>query len=157
LNKTLLKPEFRQLRQRINLRYHLPPLSEKETKEYIEKSLKIAGARRSVFTKQAIKKIYRYSSGMPRLINILCDNSLLGGYSSNQRIIDRKLVKEAAKELQLTRRFLENRGWILLTVFLIAGFSSFIFLREHFGSIGGVWQHLQNLGGILADWIAGLF
>jgi hypothetical protein len=94
---------------------------------------------------------------MPRLINILCDNSLLGGYSSNQRIIDRKLVKEAAKELQLTRRFLENRGWILLTVFLIAGFSSFIFLREHFGSIGGVWQHLQNLGGILGDWIAGLF
>jgi len=158
LNKTLLKPEFRQLRQRINLRYHLQPLSEKETKEYIQKSLRIAGAKRSVFTKQAIKEIYRYSGGMPRMINILCDNSLLGGYSSNRRIIDKKLVKEAAKELQLTKGFLETRGWILLAIFVIGGLLSFILLREHLGSLGGeFWQRLQNLGGILEKWITDLF
>ena len=158
LNKTLLKPEFRQLRQRINLRYHLQPLSEKETKEYIQKSLRIAGAKRSVFTKQAIKEIYRYSGGMPRMINILCDNSLLGGYSSNRRIIDKKLVKEAAKELQLTKGFLETRGWILLAIFVIGALLSFILLREHFGSLGGeFWQRLQNLGGILEEWVRNLF
>jgi general secretion pathway protein A len=158
LNKTLLKPEFRQLRQRINLRYHLRPLSEKETKEYIEKSLRIAGAKRSVFTKQAIKEIYDYSGGMPRLINILCDNSLLGGYSSNRRIIDRKLVKEAAKELQLTKSFLQTWRWILLAIFVIGGLLSFILLSKHFGSFGGeFWQRLQNLGGILEEWITNLF
>ncbi len=158
LNKTLLKPEFRQLRQRINLRYHLQPLSEKETNEYIVKSLKIAGAKRSMFTKQAVKEIYRYSGGMPRMINILCDNSLLGGYSSNQRIIDKKLVKEAAKELQLTQRFLETRGWILLTVCLIAGVLSFIFLREHFSSFWGEsWKLLQNMERILAELVTNLF
>jgi general secretion pathway protein A len=158
LNKTLLKPEFRQLRQRINMRYHLQPLSEKETKEYIQKSLRIAGAKRSVFTKQAIKEIYRYSGGMPRMINILCDNSLLGGYSSNRRIIDKKLVKEAAKELQLTKGFLETRGWILLAIFVIGALLSFILLREHFGSLGGeFWQRLQNLGGILEEWVRNLF
>jgi general secretion pathway protein A len=158
LNRTLLKPEFRQLRQRINLRYHLRPLSEKETKEYIEKSLRIAGAKRSVFTKQAIKEIYDYSGGMPRLINILCDNSLLGGYSSNRRIIVRKLVKEAAIELQLTKSFLQTWKWILLAIFVIGGFLSFILLSEHFGSFGGeFWQRLQNLGGILEEWITNLF
>jgi general secretion pathway protein A len=158
LNKTLLKPEFRQIRQRINLRYHLQPLSEKETKEYIEKSLRIAGAKRSAFTKQAIKEIYRYSGGMPRMINILCDNSLLGGYSSNRKIIDKKLVKEAAKELQLTKSFLQTWSWILLAIFVIGGFVSFILLREHFGSFGGeFWQRLQNLGGILEKWITDLF
>jgi len=158
LNKTLLKPEFRQIRQRINLRYHLQPLSEKETKEYIEKSLRIAGAKRSAFTKQAIKEIYRYSGGMPRMINILCDNSLLGGYSSNRKIIDKKLVKEAAKELQLTKSFLQTWSWILLAIFVIGGFVSFILLSKHFGSFGGEsWQRLQNLGGILEKWITDLF
>ena len=58
LNKTLSQPGFRQLRQRINLRYHLLPLSEKETKEYIEKRLRIAGARRSIFSEKAVKEIY---------------------------------------------------------------------------------------------------
>jgi general secretion pathway protein A len=158
LNKTLLKPEFRQLRQRINLRYHLQPLSEKETKEYIQKSLRIAGARRSVFTKQAIKEIYRYSGGMPRMINILCDNSLLGGYSSNRRIIDKKLVKEATKELQLTKSFLQTWSWILLAILVVAGLLSFILLREHLGFWGGeFWQRLQNLGGMLEKWITDLF
>jgi general secretion pathway protein A len=158
LNKTLLKPEFRQLRQRINLRYHLQPLSEKETKEYIQKSLRIAGANRSVFTKQAIKEIYRYSGGMPRMINILCDNSLLGGYSSNRRIIDKKLVKEATKELQLTKGLLETRGWILLAILVVAGLLSFILLRGHLGFWGGeFWQRLQNLGGMLEKWITDLF
>jgi general secretion pathway protein A len=158
LNKTLLKPEFRQIRQRINLRYHLQPLSEKETREYIEKSLRIAGARRSVFTKQAIKEIYRYSGGMPRLINIVCDNSLLGGYSSNRRIVDRKLVKEAAKELQLTKGFLQTWSWILMVILVAGGLLSFILLRDHFGSFWGEsWQRLQNLGGILEKWVTNLF
>jgi len=71
LNKTLLDPEFRQLKQRVNLRYHLAPLSEKETEEYIEKRLKIAGSNGPIFTPKAIKEISRRSKGIPRVINIL--------------------------------------------------------------------------------------
>src|SRR4030066_1421406 len=84
LDRTLAQPEFRQLRQRINLRYYLPPLSEKETKDYIEKRLRIAGAKGPIFTEKAIKEVYRRSGGIPRLINILCDNALLNGYALDQ-------------------------------------------------------------------------
>ena len=65
LDKTLSQPEFRQLNQRINMRYHLSPLSRKETEEYIEKRLRVAGAQEPLFTKKAIQEIYRKSGGNP--------------------------------------------------------------------------------------------
>jgi general secretion pathway protein A len=112
LNETLSKPEFRQLRQRINLRYHLQPLTENETKEYIEKRLRIGGAKEPIFSEKAIKEIYRKSNGIPRLINILCDNSLLNGYALDQKIVDEKSVKEVAKDLSLKLGFHRLWNWI---------------------------------------------
>ena len=118
LDRTLSQSEFRQIRQRINMRYHLKPLSEKETKEYIEKRLQIAGTQDPLFTKKAIKEVYRSSGGIPRLINILCDNSLLNGYSSDQRIIGTKLVQEAAKDLKLGKKLSIDWFRVLLGVLI---------------------------------------
>lgn len=104
LDKTLSQRAYRQLRQRINMRYQLLPLSEEDTKAYISKRLKIAGAQRPIFTEKALKEIYQRSGGIPRLINILCDNTLLNGYALNRKRIDKKIVKEAARDLVLQRR-----------------------------------------------------
>jgi len=119
LDETLSKPEFRQLRQRINLRYHLPPLTENETKEYIEKRLRIGGAKEPIFSEKAIKEIYRKSNGIPRLINILCDNSLLNGYALDRKIVDEKSVKEVAKDLSLKSGFHRLWKWIVIPLFVI--------------------------------------
>jgi general secretion pathway protein A len=110
LDKTLALSSFRQLRQRINMRYHLYPLSVHETKEYIQGRLKIAGAKRPIFTQRALREVYRKSGGVPRLINILCDNALLNGYSLDEKVVDRKLVKDAARDMELKKSF--SRRWI---------------------------------------------
>ncbi len=114
LDKTLSQPGFRQLKQRINLRFHLPPLSEKETKEYIGKRLRIAGAKEPIFTEKAIKQIYLKSGGIPRLINILCDNALLNGYALDQKKVNDRSVREVAKDLYLKKKL--SRNWMLVLI-----------------------------------------
>jgi general secretion pathway protein A len=114
LDKTLSQPGFRQLKQRINLRYHLLPLSEKETKEYIGKRLRIAGAKEPIFTEKASKEIYLKSGGIPRLINILCDNALLNGYALDQKMVTERSVREVAKDLYLKKK--PRRIWILVLI-----------------------------------------
>jgi general secretion pathway protein A len=121
LNRTLLDPDFRQLKQRINLRYHLPPLSEKETKEYIEKRLRIAGSNGAIFTPKAIREIYRRAKGIPRVINILCDNTLLTAYALDQKVVDVKPVREAAKDLKLGRAISTAWAWSFGLLVLIGG------------------------------------
>src|SRR4030043_1547041 len=131
LDKTLSQPGFRQLRQRINLRYHLPPLSEKETKEYIGKRLRIAGAREPIFTEKAIKEIYLKSGGIPRLINILCDNALLDGYALDQRIVDEKSVREVAKDLNLRKRPRRILLWFVLSLSIAVCILLFVYLQKN--------------------------
>ncbi len=130
LDKTLSQPGFRQLKQRINLRFHLPPLSEKETKEYIGKRLRIAGAKEPIFTEKAIKQIYLKSGGIPRLINILCDNALLNGYALDQKTVSERSVKEVAKDLYLKKKPL--RAWMLIVICIsiVLGLLLLIYLRK---------------------------
>jgi general secretion pathway protein A len=130
LDKTLSQPGFRQLKQRINLRFHLPPLSEKETREYIVKRLRIAGAKEPIFTEKAIKAIYLKSGGIPRLINILCDNALLNGYALDQKMVGERSVKEVAKDLYLKKK--TRRIWILvlLSISIAVGILLFIYLQK---------------------------
>jgi general secretion pathway protein A len=130
LDRTLSRPEFRQLRQRINLRYYLPPLPEKETKEYIEKRLRIAGARASLFTDKAIKEIYMKSGGIPRLINILCDNALLNGYAMEQKIVDERSIKEVAKDLKLGKESRRILIPLLSCIAIAVGIVFFIYLHN---------------------------
>jgi len=118
-------PQLRQLNQRISIRYELTPLSSQDTFQYIEHRLAVAGSQRSVlFTKGALRRIYKFSKGYPRLINILCDRALLAGYNARTRVITVKILKTAARALvggeKAPRRhfFRSGRVWVPVVVLL---------------------------------------
>jgi len=89
-----------QLRQRIGIRHHLVFLNEAETGNYINHRLKTAGKKEEVFTKAALKVIYDYSKGCPRMINNLCDLSLLAGFGRKIVKIEEDIIQEVAKDLK---------------------------------------------------------
>ncbi len=101
LRNMLKREDLRQLAQRITARYHLTPLDARETNDYIQHRLAVAGVERKIFTDKAVKQIYRLSGGVPRLINILCDRALLGAYATHRHMVDKQIVRKAAQELQL--------------------------------------------------------
>jgi general secretion pathway protein A len=101
LDNMLADPGLRQLKQRITIRHRIAPLDEKDTRDYILHRLKIAGARHiNIFDEGALKEIYRYSSGIPRLINIVCDNALITGFSREEKKITRSIIKEVIRDLE---------------------------------------------------------
>ncbi len=100
-NEMLVEDRNRALRQRITVSYHINPLTEPEAHKYIEHRLKIAGATREIFAQDAVREIFSFSGGYPRLINIICDHALLTGYASDLKIIDKKVIKECERELQI--------------------------------------------------------
>ncbi len=97
--EVLDRPELSQLAQRITARFHLGPLKINEVEEYISYRLAIAGCRRPLFGVGVIKLLYRYSGGVPRLINVICDRALLGCYVQNRHYIDKKTLSIAAQEV----------------------------------------------------------
>ncbi len=100
LRDTFLLPEFKQLKQRISVAYHIVPLGRDDTEAYINHRLKVAGAYdRTIFTKCACEEIYSYSRGVPRLINVVCDAALLAGYIDEKEVLDGNIVKEVIREL----------------------------------------------------------
>jgi general secretion pathway protein A len=103
LGRLLERSELRQLSQRITVRYHLGPMDFADTKAYVRHRLSVAGCGLTVhFTPSAMKRIFRYSGGTPRLINILCDRALLVGYGEGRREIGLQLVKNAIREVGRT-------------------------------------------------------
>jgi type II secretory pathway predicted ATPase ExeA len=102
LEEKLKLPQLRQLRQRIMLRCRTTPLSEEQTREYIAERLRIAGASGDpIFSTKTIETIHVYSLGIPRVINLLCEHSLVNGFVEQQRPIEPKIVEEVAHEFQL--------------------------------------------------------
>ena len=99
LCELLARPDLRQLSQRVTARFHLSPLSKAEVAEYIQHRLSVAKCHNDIFTSSAINKIYKLSGGVPRLINLLCDRSMLGVFANNQSIVDAKVVQNASKEI----------------------------------------------------------
>jgi general secretion pathway protein A len=101
LKERLARPDLRQLRQRITVRYHLAPLTEEDTMRYIMHRLWVAGSDGSLrFERDAVHEVYKYAKGGPRLINAVCDNALLAGYVSRTRAIDGRCVRKAIQELE---------------------------------------------------------
>ena len=98
LKDTLRLPELKQFAQRIAVDYHLGALSIEETFGYIRHRLKTAGATRDIFTPLACERIHLYSGGVPRLINLLCDTSLVYGFADQAETIDENLVEEMVRE-----------------------------------------------------------
>ena len=102
LEEKLKLPQLRQLRQRIMLRCRTTPLSEDQTREYIAERLRIAGASGDpIFSTKTIEAIHVYSMGIPRVINLLCEHSLVNAFVEQQRPIQPKIVEEVAHEFQL--------------------------------------------------------
>ncbi len=100
LKDILTRQCFRALRQRITLFYDIEPLSLQETARYIRHRLHIAGGEASLFSREAIRKIYDFTKGYPRLINILCGRAMLTGYVRDQHHIDGAMVAECTEELK---------------------------------------------------------
>ena len=99
LRELLGRNELRQLAQRITGRYHLHPLSRDETAAYVRHRLRVAGATNDIFSGPALSEIYRLSVGVPRVINVICDRSLLGAYSMDSHRVTGTLVRNAAAEV----------------------------------------------------------
>ncbi|GAC1663321.1 MAG: hypothetical protein NVS9B4_17970 [Candidatus Acidiferrum sp.] len=102
LEDKLKLPQLRQLRQRITLRYKTSALTTEQTHAYVAERLRIAGATGDpIFSPQAIDTIHFYSLGIPRVVNLLCEHSLVNAYVEQQRPIEPKIVEEVAREFQL--------------------------------------------------------
>ncbi len=101
LRERLNNPRLRQLRQRITVRYHLPPLDRLEVVRYIQHRLHISGANGApYFTRPALWRVFRYSQGIPRLVNAICDKALLAGFVQQRERIDFQMVSRAVRELE---------------------------------------------------------
>jgi len=101
LRDRLNNPKLRQLRQRITVRFHLPPLSPDEMGKYVRHRLKTSGANGlPYFTKPALWRVQRYSGGIPRLINAVCDKALLAGFVQQTGRINFGIVGQAIRELE---------------------------------------------------------
>ena len=102
LEEKLKLPQLRQLRQRIMLRCKTAVLSKEQTHEYVVQRLRIAGVTDDpVFSPAAIDAVHIYSLGIPRVINLLCEHSLVNGFVDQQRPIQTKIVEDVAREFQL--------------------------------------------------------
>jgi type II secretory pathway predicted ATPase ExeA len=102
LEEKLKMPSLRQLRQRITLRCRTSPLSLEETFGYVAERLRIAGANgEPIFSKEAIQTVHLYSQGIPRVVNLLCEHSMINAYVDGVRPIPAHMVEEVAREFQL--------------------------------------------------------
>jgi general secretion pathway protein A len=119
LTHRLADPRLEQLEQRIRLRFHLRPLDAEETGEYIRHRLEVAGWQGGeLFGEEAVALVHRYTGGVPRLINILCDTSMLAAFIEETTSLSTELIESAIRELQWVpfeeRRALGREGQVVV-------------------------------------------
>ncbi|MEW8030029.1 MAG: AAA family ATPase [Candidatus Thiodiazotropha sp.] len=110
LQQMLERKEMRQVDQRITARYHLLPLNAQETGRYIAHRLAVAGVREDLFTPTALRLIHRFSGGIPRVINAICERALLAIYASGRQRAGVRLVWRAAREVKGKRS--DHHRWL---------------------------------------------
>jgi type II secretory pathway predicted ATPase ExeA len=120
LTKKLLSRQCRALRQRVTIHHQIKPLSEYEIRQYCLHRLKVAGSEIEIFSQEAIKEIYRFSKGYPRLINMICDRALIAGYAEGVRKITPTMIKECSHELRLPGEIKVEKKHKLTGIFLSA-------------------------------------
>ncbi len=115
LDFKLRSPNLRQLKQRIAINCYITPLNNTQSIDYITHRLNIVGAANNVFTPQALKSICDFSHGIPRVINILCDNALLTGFGKDKRIIDHTIANDVIADFNGSRAapMLEKKSDVL--------------------------------------------
>src|ERR1035441_975128 len=104
LEEKLRDPSVRQLRQRISLWCRTRPLTSEETKAYIAKRLRIAGASQPVLTPEAVLLVHQYSKGIPRLINLICEHAMISAYVEQIKPIPPRIVESVCLELDLDQQ-----------------------------------------------------
>jgi type II secretory pathway predicted ATPase ExeA len=143
LQGLLRSPELRQLDQRVSIRYELKPLDREAAGAYVSHRLAVAGGSSNVtFTSKAIDRVHRLSSGIPRLINLMCDRALLSGYSLRTSRITPEMVDHAARSLEVQPVAAPRLRWpharaslvaaaavVLLSSILGAGTSAYLYQR----------------------------
>jgi type II secretory pathway predicted ATPase ExeA len=98
----LNQPSLRQLKQRVALRCSLEALDPRETAEYIAGRIRVAGGNSVlVFTRQAVEAVFEGSGGIPRLISVICDNSLISGFAADRRPVSREIVDDVCRDFDL--------------------------------------------------------
>ena len=129
----LNRKEMRQLGQRITVRYHLHPMDFQDTVDYINHRLKVAGGReKDIFSKRSLKRIYAYSTGLPRLVNAACDRALLTGYTRDTTRIDSRIVAAGVKDIRKNMSpYSPKRRFVLIptAVMLAVLFAGIIYLK----------------------------
>ncbi len=136
----LAKPELRQLSQRITARFHLDALTREEVTAYIRHRLGVAGAKGNFFSKRAIDRIFKLSAGIPRVINLICDRSMLGAYSEGEMQVTPSIVDKAAGEI-LGPRGTSPMDWRRIAIAsttclaLIAGYLLSDLLRKNYPQV----------------------
>lgn len=135
LEEKLKLPELKQLRQRISIQYELNPLSQEETRNYIDHRIHVAcGTTRAAFSSKAIREVHNYSRGFPRLINLVCDRALLAGFNDQSDTIEakhvrkgiRSLLGEESRDFFIKRFFKERFPLAISIIFFIAGLVFFV-------------------------------
>ena len=101
LTERLNSPQLRQLKQRVALRHHLRALSLSECQEYVANRLTVAGAAPNIFHAEAVELVHRYSSGIPRLINVMCDNAMISAFALEKSDVEPRFIQEVAEDLCL--------------------------------------------------------
>jgi general secretion pathway protein A len=120
LNDILRRHDLRQLNQRITVRCRLTPMKLDETAHYINHRLKISGSRiPDIFTRAAVRLIYRFSHGIPRLINVACEQALVMAWTREIRSVSRSIAAEVIAELHPTDEY--EGLWLRVSRWLFAG------------------------------------
>jgi general secretion pathway protein A len=115
LGEILARDDMRQLSQRITVRYHLWPMDFQDTVAYIRHRLDVAGDRNQIlFSRRALKQIYRYSRGLPRLINVACDRALLAGYTRDTKKITSRITAAGIKDMRRNAIFRKQKRPLIL-------------------------------------------
>ena len=115
LAERLNEPSLRQLKQRVALRCQLSPLDLRETAAYIAKRVRVAGGDGgSMFTREAVQEIYAHSRGIPRTINVICDNALVSGFALDRVTIGQDIVHEVCRDFDLMARGAEATAGVPL-------------------------------------------
>lgn len=120
LNVMLARQDLRQLAQRITARYDLKALTWDECCEYVSHRCRVAGAQMPLFSRTALRTIYRLSNGTPRIVNTLCDRALLGAYAIGKSQATGALVRKSAREVKSPHSSPQRPAWIALTVGMTA-------------------------------------
>ena len=152
LKDLLRRPELRQLDQRVAIRYDLKPLTGEETSAYVQHRLSVAGGGAAVtFAPKALARVRRYTGGIPRLINLLCDRALLSAYSAHATRVTPQFVDGAAESLELEGPKRTLRTWLRHR---LASFAAGMTLSAVLGAGAATMWHYREYAMLLMQLVA---